>query len=309
MTSENHPRVSVLMPVYNAERYLSEAIESILNQTYENFEFIIVNDGSTDQSLKIIRNFEMSDSRINIISRDNTGIVGALNDGLEIASGEYIARMDADDVSLPDRLEAQVDYMNSNPDCVIVGGHAWVIDPDGDILKLYRRPLHHEDIMEQLLQADGGAIVHPVAMFRKSAFDKVRGYRKEFELIEDLDLYLRLLECGKLANIDQTLIYYRQHLANITTRKGTRMDDLQKTLVLEARKKMGVPKIDIPVASRSARYSRSFQRRRWSCWALEENRFQTAWKHAWRAWLSKPWSRESIRLVSYILKKRWGLIS
>lgn len=309
MTSEKQPRVSVLMPVYNAERYLGEAIESILNQTFENFEFIIVNDGSTDRSLEIIRDFEKKDSRIKLISRPNTGIVGALNDGLEAARGEYIARMDADDISLPDRLEVQVEFLDSHPDFVIVGGHACVVDPDGEVLKLYARPLHHEKIMEQLLQADGGAIVHPVAMLRKSALEKVGRYRKEFEFIEDLDLYLRLLECGKFANIDQTLIYYRQHLTNITTRKGTRMDDLRKTLVLEAREKMGVPAIDIPVASQSASYSHSFQRRRWSYWALEENRLRVAWKHAWKAWLTKPWSRESLRLMSYILKKRWGMIS
>ena len=109
-----HKLISVVLPVFNGDKYLSEAIESILNQTYINFEFIIINDGSTDGSLTIIENYRVKDNRIVVISRENKGLIASLNEGIRIANGGYIARMDQDDLSLPTRLEEQVKFMDSN---------------------------------------------------------------------------------------------------------------------------------------------------------------------------------------------------
>src|SRR5678816_4165512 len=110
------PRVSIVMPVYNAAAYLAEAVDSILAQTFRDFQFVIVNDGSTDRSTAILERYAHRDQRIKLISRPNTGIVGALNDGLAEATGDYIARMDADDVSTPNRLAVQVDYLDKHLD-------------------------------------------------------------------------------------------------------------------------------------------------------------------------------------------------
>src|SRR5205085_11515317 len=137
---------SILMPVYNAERYLHEAVQSILEQTITSFEFVIVNDGSTDHSLRILKGFEKKDGRIKLISRGNTGLVGALMDGLEACRGEFIARMDADDIAMPMRLEKQLDYMRAHPECVVVGCRVMGIDPYGCQLFISEHKLTHDQI-------------------------------------------------------------------------------------------------------------------------------------------------------------------
>src|SRR5438045_1565655 len=119
------------MPVYNAERYLRQAVESIRNQTLPDFEFVIVNDGSTDRSLRILKAFARSDKRVKLITRPNTGLVGALTDGLGACRGEFIARMDGDDIAHPQRLEKQLTYMREHPECVVVGCRVRGIDPYG----------------------------------------------------------------------------------------------------------------------------------------------------------------------------------
>src|SRR5213082_3006291 len=128
------PVVSVLMPVYNAQRYLPAAVESILGQTFRDFEFIIIDDGSTDRSGEILRKFAAEDPRIKLISRPNTGYVVALNEALSCASGEFVARMDADDISLPTRFERQVAYLREHTDCVLVGTNVITMDSDGAMI-------------------------------------------------------------------------------------------------------------------------------------------------------------------------------
>ena len=125
------PTISVLMPVYNAERYVAKAVESILAQTCADFEFVIIDDGSTDGSHALLKQYAERDHRIRLISRANTGHVIALNQMLEIASGRYIARIDADDIALPDRFARQVGYLESHGDCVAVGSYVWLIDAAG----------------------------------------------------------------------------------------------------------------------------------------------------------------------------------
>src|ERR1051326_2264165 len=132
--SSRPPFVSVLVPVYNAARYLDVAISSVLRQTFSDFELIAVDDGSKDDSKKILEHFSANDARIRVISRPNTGIVGALNDGLAVARGEFIARMDADDVALPGRFQAQLDYLRGHPDCIAVGTAVQIIDARGAVV-------------------------------------------------------------------------------------------------------------------------------------------------------------------------------
>ena len=197
----SRPAVSVVMPVYNAQRYLAEAVDSILAQTWRDFEFVIVDDGSTDRSPKLLERYAVRDSRIKLIRRPNTGIVGALNDGLAAASGELVARMDADDVALPERFEKQVAYLAEHPEVVALGSRVTGVDPYGCVLFHSEHKLAHEEIDAGLLRGVGWAIVHPAAMLRREAVAKVGGYRKEFQWVEDLDLFLRLGEAGRLANL------------------------------------------------------------------------------------------------------------
>lgn len=212
------PGISVLMPIYNTDRYVAEAIESILGQTFEDFEFIIVDDGSTDRSLEIIRQYERSDRRIRVLSRPNTGIVGALNDGLALARGELIARMDADDVAYPRRFHRQVAYLSDHPECVAVGSLVGYIDGNGQPTDIgYGEvPLDHAGIDSNWhMYGIGGGISHPTALLRKKALQKIGGYHDIFAA-EDADLFMRMAEVGKLANVPEVLLNYRWHGGNVT---------------------------------------------------------------------------------------------
>ena len=167
------PRLTIAMPVYNAERYFEEAIESILAQTYKDFRFDIVDDGSTDNSKAIIERYAKQDSRIHLISRPNTGIIGALCDAVDASTCPLIARMDADDIAIPTRLEKQIAFMDANPDLVVSGTARTMIDEYGLIIDQHDAVVGHEAIDNALLTTTGGAIVHPTAIMRPDAYEKV----------------------------------------------------------------------------------------------------------------------------------------
>jgi glycosyltransferase involved in cell wall biosynthesis len=208
MNRKSNLLLSVLMPVYNGEKYVAEAVESILNQTFTDFEFIIFNDGSTDRSLEILQRYAQQDNRIRLISRENRGLVKTLNEGLSQAKASLIARMDQDDVAFPDRFDLQVRFMKQHPEVACVGGYSEIIDDAGRVLTLLKAPENDEQI--QILALKGhGSITHPAAMYRKALVDELGGYREEFEAAEDLDLWLRLGEIGSLANIPNPVIKYR----------------------------------------------------------------------------------------------------
>ena len=186
------PRVSVVMPVYNSEPYLRAAVESIINQTFSQWELIAVDDSSPDGSLAILHEYAARDSRIRVLSRANTGIVGALNDGIALARANYIARMDGDDVSLPERLERQVAYLDAHPKCVLLGTHVLRVDPAGLPIGPETQPLDHAGILARLLEGFAGTLTHPSVVIRCSALAAVGGYREQYQWVEDFDLFLRL---------------------------------------------------------------------------------------------------------------------
>jgi len=215
------PKVTVLMPVYNGEKYLCESIESIINQTFFNFEFIIINDGSSDKSLEIIKSYQ--DSRIKVFhNSENLGITKALNIGLQFAEGEYVARMDCDDISLTDRLAKQANFLDDNPNITVVGSYMNMIDAESnDLHYQYKYPLNNDDIVNSMLSCN--PMGHPSVMFRYSEIMAVGGYhlREEWQGVstEDYDLWLRLAANNyKLANLPQTLIKYRYHQTSLTTK-------------------------------------------------------------------------------------------
>lgn len=213
-------KISVVMSVYNGEKYLREAIESILNQTFRDFEFIIIDDGSTDRSLEIIKEFEQKDNRIKIISRKNKGLIYSLNEGIKLARGEYIARMDADDISKINRLEKQIKYMQEN-DLDICGSWAEGIDTLGNKIKdLNYSPDINKIKTFTLLH---NSFIHSSVMFKKDIFEKVGGYKKFFKHIEDYELWTRIVFKYRAGNIPEALIRYRLHDEQITKKNGFEM--------------------------------------------------------------------------------------
>ena len=208
------------MSVYNGEKYLKQAVESILQQTFNDFEFIIINDGSTDKSLEILKEFERKDGRIKIISRGNRGLVYSLNEGIKNARGEYVARMDADDISRLERLEKQLRYMQENT-LAICGTWAEGVDSHGMKIKDMDYPPRANNIKGFTLLHN--PFIHPSVMFRKDVFEKVRGYRKIFNLAEDHELWTRMIFTYNADNIPERLLKYRLHDGQITRRKNFAM--------------------------------------------------------------------------------------
>ncbi|MES2695357.1 MAG: glycosyltransferase [Verrucomicrobiota bacterium] len=292
------PKISVVIPVYNASRYLSAAVRSILVQTCSDFELIAVDDGSTDQSKAILEGLAAADPRIRIVSRPNTGIVGALNDGIAVARGEFIARMDADDLAVPTRFAAQCEYLENHPECVALGTDILYTDPEGAPLIRHQPALQHDEIVNQLVDGNGGALIHPTVFFRRAALEQVGGYRQQFNWIEDLDLYLRLSEIGKLANLPTVFLHYRQHLKSVNRTQGTR-EALRQQIVNPYRLKRGLGDLKSTPSPTDALRTPADWRRHWAYDAARGGYHASARKNAWRAFLKRPFDRSNQRCLRY----------
>ena len=203
------PLISVILPVYNAENYVATAIESILMQTFTDFELLIFNDGSSDRSKEIIQGY--NDPRIKLFDDNiNAGLVARLNMGIELATGKYIARMDADDVCLLERFKKQVDFLESNPENGVCGAWTYELAPPGTRQRVYKYVETHEEICVKLLRHNSFA--HPVVMMRRSILmDHGIRYEQEYFPSEDFRLWTRLKQFTRFYNIPQTLLYYRVH--------------------------------------------------------------------------------------------------
>ena len=235
------PAVSVVVGAYNAQRYLPEMIESILDQTFRDFEFILVDDGSTDRTPEIIERYAAQDTRVHSIRIRHGGIVDAANAGVNAAQAELIARADSDDVALPQRFEKQVKYMAEHPECVCLGSRMLLIEPYGSPMGESVHKLAHEEIDAELLRGSGWAMPQPVAMLRKSAVLKVGAYRNEYLWSEDLDLFLRLAEVGRLANLPDVLVKYRNHPGSTNHRRAKLQQELSRKCVIETYGRRGLP--------------------------------------------------------------------
>jgi len=213
----NNVKASVVMPVYNAERFVGDAIESVLRQTFEDFEFLIFDDGSRDRSLEIIRSYQ--DPRIRlIISEENVGYVTHLNRGIDEAKGKYYIRMDADDICLPTRFEKQLDFMEKHPEVGLCG--TWV-ETFGVKRRFRRPPAHDSGIRLHLL--NGTTIDHPTAIIRTRVLREHQlYYRQEYLYTEDYDMWVRLAKLTQMANIPEVLLLYRMHDSNVGVVKKER---------------------------------------------------------------------------------------
>jgi glycosyltransferase involved in cell wall biosynthesis len=199
-------KITVLMSVYNGEKYLKKAVDSILKQTYKDFEFLIINDGSSDRTSKILKSYK--DHRIKIIdNKKNMGLTRSLNKGLRLARGEYIARQDADDISLPRRLEKQVAFLNARPEYGLVGCWNYRIGANNKIEKKVVFYTDHNDILPMLMIENH--FVHSSVMFRKECIQKLGGYDEDLKFAQDYDLWLRIAEHYKVANLGEFLHLWR----------------------------------------------------------------------------------------------------
>jgi GT2 family glycosyltransferase len=214
------PLISVVMSTFNGERFLAEAIESILAQSFTKFEFIIINDGSTDGTPALLDEYQKRDARIRVCHQENRGLVDALNTGCQMARGQYIARMDADDISIRDRLEWQLEFMERNPDIAVLGGFVELIDAAGQSLGVRRNLLNDHEIRSSLPGAC--PFWHPTVLMRTEAFRSTGGYRKVVVDAEDHDLWLRMSEHSKLANLGEVVLRYRVHADQVSMRKCKR---------------------------------------------------------------------------------------
>ena len=295
------PTFSVLMPVFNAANYLTEAVESIRAQTFGDFELIAVDDGSTDRSLQILQRLAKEDARIRIVSRPNTGIVGALNDGLAATRGEFVARMDADDIALPTRFEKQLAALRLDPGCVALGSAIWFTDPAGRPLKAYRPPLSHTSIEEELARGNGGALIHPTVIFRREALLQCGGYRAQYNYIEDLDLYVRLLDMGRLANLPDILLRYRQHPQSVNHVKGSRAAQAAE-IIAPLRQRKGLPPVSSEILAQDSPKLGNLGDcyRKWALDAAEGGNFDSAWPNALQAVRHDPLQKKNWSCLRYL---------
>lgn len=223
------PKISVILPVYNASFYIATAIKSILKQTFGDFELIIINDGSTDETQLILN--KSRDKRIKIlINKKSRGVAGALNQALKLANGTYIARMDADDISKPQRLEEQIKFLERNLQYAGVGSWIQTINADGKLLKVVRYPSDYRFIKKRMLVANFFA--HPAMMLRKKVIDEIGGYDEKLNGAEDYDLFIRICAVYQMTNIPHVLLLHRLFNRQVTHKhmKHTELQALKARL-------------------------------------------------------------------------------
>lgn len=211
------PAVSVLLPVHNGLPFLREAVESVLAQSFRDFECILINDGSTDGSGPIIDRYASRDSRIVPVHQENRGLVATLNRGLGMARAPLVARMDADDISLPDRFERQFAFLTANAEVAAVGGAITLIDEVGGNLRDAEYPTDPA-VVAVRMRGEGSMLAHPAVMMRRDAVLAAGGYREAFRHAEDYDLWLRLLRSWQISNLPDIVLFYRQHSFKVSTR-------------------------------------------------------------------------------------------
>ena len=300
------PLISVLMPVYNAERYLVAAMESVLGQTLPDFEFLIIDDGSTDRSRSILEQYASCDRRIRLVSRPNTGHARALNEMLAMARGELLARMDADDISLPDRFARQVRFLNEHPEVVCVGGAFDMIDAKGRFLTRSSALTDNESIQRFMIHGND-ALMHPTMMIRRIAMKRIGGYAEGAVPAETLDLALKLGEVGALANLAEPVLRYRIHSKSVCAMLVECQVRKQREVTEAAWRRRGIQG-HFEAADRwrpgTDRTSRQAFMLQYGWWAFNSRQSRTAALYGFKAIAVLPWRWAGWNLLACALIKR-----
>ncbi|MDX6478338.1 MAG: hypothetical protein QOG29_925 [Gaiellaceae bacterium] len=220
-----HPAVTVLMAVYNGERHLEESIGSVFAQTFEDFEFLVVDDGSTDATTQILA--QHADSRLRVLRNErNLGLIKSLNRGLAESRGRYVARQDADDISEPERLERQAAFLDVNPDVAILASSYLRIRDDGSVSGIRYVPTEALGVRWRLLFLN--AFTNSSVMFRRDDVERLGGFREEFAYAQDYDLWSRLAFTGSVAALPDTLARYRDTRDSLTAALAAKVDDVDR---------------------------------------------------------------------------------
>jgi glycosyltransferase involved in cell wall biosynthesis len=235
------PKISVLMAVYNGAVYLREAIDSVIAQTYRDFEFVIVDDGSSDESVRIVRSY--CDPRIKLhVARTNKGQTTALNVGLRLCEGEYIARMDGDDVCRPDRFARQVAAFDADPELGIVGSAVWIVDGRGRTLDFSPQP--ESDAAIRFVSLTRNPFHHPTVMIRRSVLAEHQlEFDERFQANQDFELWTRLLPVTRAANLSQALLRYRIHGSNISVKRLAEQQRMSIDFCRKRQRDEGIPEL------------------------------------------------------------------
>ena len=281
--------VSVCIPVFNAAKYLPDCLASIMSQTCAPAEIILLDDASTDRSLAVARRLAMGDSRIKVFSKKHTALGDTRNQLVRSSHGEFVAFLDADDVAMPDRLAKQIAFMTVHPRCVVLGGQARFVDEWGH--KFYNQPCQQLDpgsIETELLRGRASAIWQTTVMLRRDAFEAAGGYDPTLNCSEDMELHLRLSECGELWNLPDILVQIRRYAASITsTSRFGEAEARRERLVMLACERRGIkvpPLLEFAVEPLSRfewymRTARGF---------MEKRSFRVALMHCMRGLICNP---------------------
>ena len=299
------PRISVLMPVFNGEHYVGRAIQSILEQSERDVELIVVDDGSTDGTLAILRQHAARDGRIRVVSRGNLGVVATRNEILALARGEFLACMDADDIAEPRRFERELQALIADPKMVAVGCSVHFIDPSDRRLMTFAYPAGHDAIVDWIMAIERGiGISHPSMMMRAAAVSRIGGYREEFFPAEDADLVLRLAEIGRVDNLAEPLLSYRLHSQSIGRLYSERQRDAHFRCVADAaaRRGLAAPDEGLRVAKVQATAGDVEWRRRWAWWAIGSGNLRSARSLALEVVVRAPLSRSSWLVMACALR-------
>ncbi len=292
------PRVSVLLVVRDGEATIAEAVESILAQSHRDLELVLVDDGSRDATAERAERAARGDPRLRLFREPARGLATQLNGAAERARGPLLARMDADDVAHPERLALQVQYLDAHPECLALGCEALRVDPQRRPLGRLGVALDHAAIESELLAGRGDALLHPTLVMRRDAFEAIGGYRVEYDVAEDLDLLLRLAERGRLANLPQPLLEYRQHLGKVSGRRKGTQRRRQDAALREAYARRGLPSRGLPRRPPvPEELSAADAWHRWASWALESGQRATARRYAFAVWRREPLAPRSARLL------------
>ncbi len=294
------PSISVAMAAHNGERFLPEAIDSILNQSFRDFELLMVDDASSDGTRQIILDRARRDSRVRPILRDEqTRLAGSLNLCLEAARGRYIARMDADDIALPERFARQYAYLEEHPEIAALGSAVQVIDEDGDPIALLGYP-NDPKLVESYSLAGYTPLCHPSTMIRREALRRIDGYDSTVHFCEDYDLWIRLSAVGRLANIDDVLLQYRVHIHSLTYVNHRKKTSMVQAALDRACAQRGLPKIQLAEAHCDREVVDPLAlRRKLILRAFRGGNMRTGLKHFHTPWRTAPGSRGSVKAAAY----------
>lgn len=242
--SELIPLITVLTPVFNSAHFLVETIESILAQSFTDYEFLLIDDGSTDDSLAIARQFEAIDPRIHVVSLEHAGVVAAMNAGIQLARGQWIARIDADDLAQPDRLERQLQVVRAHPHLAAVGSHSHIIGQSGKVVGRHTFGPTSIHEFEEVRNEEPIYLVHSSVMFSRAIALELGGYRQEAFPADDIDLWTRMADHHPIVVIPEPLVSYRIHASSISsTRFDAQMESARRIGVNMARRRSGLPEL------------------------------------------------------------------